>query len=161
MDFVIANQQDIAEAAKIVPLTDEQAARLKEVHDGLRSANERLSREEYEGSDPRMRGLLDAYAAGFNEYLDAHPEARGLLERVEPWHTLALIRFKYYQNEFLGYAGLRNNWVPPMFARSAAAVAVDRIEWQCNTWGSGRGSGAPAHRRARPARFCRSLGFGP
>jgi acyl-homoserine lactone acylase PvdQ len=59
----------------------------------------RLSREEYERSDPRMRGLLDAYAAGFNSYLDAHPDARGLLERVEP-HTLALIA-RYHQLEFL------------------------------------------------------------
>ncbi|HET6639579.1 MAG TPA: penicillin acylase family protein [Gemmatimonadota bacterium] len=65
----------------------------------------RLSREEYERSDTRMRALLDAYAAGFNAYLDAHPESRGLLERVEPWHTLALIRFKYHQLEFLAYAG--------------------------------------------------------
>ena len=29
MDFVVANQQDIAEAAKIVPLTDEQAGKAK------------------------------------------------------------------------------------------------------------------------------------
>ena len=29
MDFIIANQETIAEAAKIVPLTDEQAAEAK------------------------------------------------------------------------------------------------------------------------------------
>ena len=29
MDFVVANQQDIAEAAKIVPLTSEQATKAK------------------------------------------------------------------------------------------------------------------------------------
>jgi len=67
----------------------------------------RLSQEEYAASTPRMKALLDAYAAGFNAYLDAHPDERGLLERVEPWHTLALIRFKYHQLEFLGYGGFR------------------------------------------------------
>ena len=71
----------------------------------------RLSREEYERSDPRMKALLDAYAAGFNAYLDAHSNARGLLERVEPWHTLELIRFKYHQLEFLAYAGFEEEYL--------------------------------------------------
>ena len=76
----------------------------------------RLSREEYERSDPRMRAQLDAYAAGFNAYLDAHPDARGLLERVEPWHTLALIRFKYHQLEFLGYGGFEEEYLERLLA---------------------------------------------
>lgn len=68
----------------------------------------RLSIEEYEGAPEEMRALCDAYAAGFNLWLERHPGAeRRLLERVEPWHTLALIRFKYHHNEFIGYAGLR------------------------------------------------------
>ena len=89
----------------------------------------RLSREEYERSEPRMKALLDAYAEGFNAYLEAHPDARGLLERVEPWHTLELIRFKYHQLEFLAYAGfeeehlerlLRDGW--PAGGEAGAAV---------------------------------------
>jgi acyl-homoserine lactone acylase PvdQ len=84
-------------------LSDDYIARALEIP--------RLSREEYEGSDSRMRGLLVAYAAGFNAYLDAHPEARGLLARVEPWHTLALIRFKYHQLEFLAYAGFEQEYL--------------------------------------------------
>jgi acyl-homoserine lactone acylase PvdQ len=88
-------------------LSDDYIARALEIP--------RLSREEYERSDARMRGLLDAYAAGFNEYLDAHPEARGLLERVEPWHTLALIRFKYHQLEFLGYGGFEEEHLERLF----------------------------------------------
>ena len=71
----------------------------------------RLSQEEYHRSTPRMQALLDAYAAGFNAFLDANPAARGLLARVEPWHTLALIRFKYHQLEFLGYAGFEEEYV--------------------------------------------------
>jgi penicillin amidase len=68
----------------------------------------RRSIEEYEHAPARLRRLYDAYAAGFNHFLETHPEVeRRVLERVEPWHTLALIRFKYHHNEYLGYAGLR------------------------------------------------------
>src|SRR5688500_8726269 len=84
-------------------LADDYIARVLEIP--------RLSREEYERSDPRMRALLDAYADGFNAYLDAHPDARELLEHVEPWHTLALIRFKYHQLEFLAYAGFEEEYL--------------------------------------------------
>ena len=96
----------------------------------------RLSREEYERSDPRMRALLDAYAAGFNAYLASRPDARGLLERVEPWHTLALIRFKYHQLEFLAYADfeqehlerlLRDGW-PGGGDGSAAVTPASNTE---------------------------------
>jgi acyl-homoserine-lactone acylase len=67
----------------------------------------RLAREEYERASPRMRSLYDAYAAGLNLYLAKHPEARPrLLTHMEPWYPLALLRFKYYQGEFVGYAGL-------------------------------------------------------
>jgi acyl-homoserine-lactone acylase len=87
-----------------------------------------LSINEYRSATPRMRTLLDAYAAGMNRWLSQRPRSQiRVLERIEPWYPLALIRFKYYQNEFLGYAGLRNNWVPPMVARSAAAVAGPAI----------------------------------
>ncbi|HUF89627.1 MAG TPA: penicillin acylase family protein, partial [Gemmatimonadota bacterium] len=84
-------------------LSDDYLARALEIP--------RLSREEYERSTPRMRALLDAYAAGFNAYLAAHPEERNFLDRVEPWHTLALIRFKYHQLEFLAYGGFRGEHV--------------------------------------------------
>lgn len=83
-----------------------------------------LSIAEYESASPRMRALLDAFATGMNRWLGARPrnELR-VLRRIEPWYPLALIRFKYYQNEFLGYAGLRSEWIAPMIARSAAVVA--------------------------------------
>ena len=83
-----------------------------------------LSIAEYEAASPRMRALLDAFATGMNRWLSARPAAElRVLRRIEPWYPLALIRFKYYQNEFLGYAGLRNDWITPMLERSAAAVA--------------------------------------
>ena len=40
----------------------------------------------------------------FSKYaLDGHPEiATPPFDRVEPWFTLALIRFKYHHNEYIG-----------------------------------------------------------
>ncbi len=61
----------------------------------------RLAREEYSRLDPEMRALCDAFAAGFNFYLSRHPEVRPrLLTQIEPWYTLAFIRYNYYQNGF-------------------------------------------------------------
>jgi len=68
---------------------------------------EELSRREYDGSDPALRELLRAFAAGLNFYLENHPEVRPrLLSRFEPWYPLALIRFLYYERGFLYDAGL-------------------------------------------------------
>ena len=70
-----------------------------------------LSIQEYKQASPRIRGLLDAYAAGLNAWLAAQPATRKrVLHSIEPWYPLALIRYKYYQNEYLGYAGLRSGW---------------------------------------------------
>lgn len=81
----------------------------------------RRSIEEYQRAPARVRALYDAYAAGFNHFLDTHPDAeRRLLDRVEPWHTLALIRFKYHHNEYLAYAGLRRQ-------ASQRALERDRV----------------------------------
>jgi acyl-homoserine-lactone acylase len=66
--------------------------------------------EEFRRTTPRIRQLLEAHAAGMNGWLEAHPDSTRTLQRVEPWHPLALIRFKYYQNEFLGYAELEQEW---------------------------------------------------
>src|SRR5256712_1040836 len=61
----------------------------------------RLAREEYSRLDPKMRTLCDAFAAGFNYYLAKHPESPPrLLTRIEPWYTLAFIRYNYFQNGF-------------------------------------------------------------
>jgi len=74
-----------------------------------------LSRAEYERASPRMRALLDGFAAGMNDWLAQRPlgsaaDRPQVLRRIEPWYPLALIRYKYYQNEFLGYAGLSGRW---------------------------------------------------
>jgi acyl-homoserine-lactone acylase len=68
----------------------------------------RLAREEYARLDKHMRSLCDAFAAGFNYYLARHPEVRPrLLTTIEPWYTLAFIRYNYYQNGFARDRNLR------------------------------------------------------
>jgi penicillin amidase len=68
----------------------------------------RLAREEYARLDPQMRSLCDAFATGFNYYLARHPEVRPrLLTKIEPWYTLAFIRYNYYQNGFAHDRSLR------------------------------------------------------
>ena len=104
---------------------------------GARSRSTERARE--------MRALYDAYAAGFNFYSGAHPDAeRRLLERVEPWHTLALIRFKYHHNEYIGYAGLRRAarsccWSSP----TTAAPASRRRDRTRSRWPDPTASGHP------------------
>ena len=68
----------------------------------------RLAREEYARLDRHMRSLCDAFAEGFNYYLERHPEVRPrLLTKIEPWYTLAFIRYNYYQNGFARDRSLR------------------------------------------------------
>jgi len=68
----------------------------------------RLAREEYARLDKHMRSVCDAFAAGFNYYLARHPEVKPrLLTKIEPWYTLAFIRYNYFQN---GFARDRSLW---------------------------------------------------
>ncbi|MGH9969920.1 MAG: penicillin acylase family protein [Pyrinomonadaceae bacterium] len=68
----------------------------------------RLAQAEYARLDRQMRSMCDGFAAGFNYYLKTHPEVRPrLIARVEPWYTLAFIRYNYYQNGFARDRNLR------------------------------------------------------
>ncbi len=68
----------------------------------------KLAQEEYARLDKHMRMLCDAFAAGFNYYLARHPEVKPrLLTKIEPWYTLAFIRYNYYQNGFARDRSLR------------------------------------------------------
>ena len=61
----------------------------------------RLAQAEYRRLDAHTRSICDAFAAGVNYYLARHPEKRPrLLEKIEPWHPLAFIRYNYYRNGF-------------------------------------------------------------
>ena len=65
--------------------------------------NNELSKRDYENATPEVKALLDGYAEGINYYIEKHPNLeRRLLEHVEPWYSLALIRRWYYLGGFLG-----------------------------------------------------------
>lgn len=68
----------------------------------------RLARAEYVRLPARLRGLVDAFAAGLNYYLARHPGVRPRrLAHFEPWYPLAFIRYNYYQKGFFYSAGYR------------------------------------------------------
>lgn len=68
----------------------------------------RLAREEYARATPPMRGIYDAYAAGLNYYVERNPGQRPrLIERFEPWHTIAMLRARYWLAEFIWDTGLQ------------------------------------------------------
>lgn len=62
----------------------------------------RLAQAEYSRLDAHTRSICDAFAAGLNYYLKHHPEIKPrLLDKFEPWHPLAFIRYNYYRNGFV------------------------------------------------------------
>ncbi len=68
----------------------------------------RLAQAEYARLDKHTRSLCDAFAAGLNYYLARHTQVKPrLLTRIEPWYTLAFIRYNYYQNGFARDRSLR------------------------------------------------------
>jgi penicillin amidase len=101
----------------------------------------RLAREEYARLDKHMRSLCDAFAAGFNYYLVRHPEVRlRLLVRVEPWYTLAFIRYNYFQNGFARDRSFRGT------SLQTAAVDADlKPHTGSNGWVIGPSRSASGH----------------
>ena len=101
----------------------------------------RLAREEYARLDRQLRSLCDAYAAGFNHYLARHPEVRPrLLTKIEPWYTLAFIRYNYYQNGFAHDRSLRR------IGLETASIDVDLTgHTGSNGWVVGPSKSASGH----------------
>ena len=101
----------------------------------------RLAREEYARLDARMRSLCDAFAAGFNYYLARHPEVRPrVLTRIEPWYTLAFIRYNYFQNGFARDPSLRR------LGLQTASLETDLKEHTgSNGWAIGPSKSASGH----------------
>ncbi len=65
--------------------------------------NNELSIRDYENASPAVKALLDGYAAGINYYIETHPDLEvRLLNHIEPWYSLALIRRWYHLGGFLG-----------------------------------------------------------
>lgn len=60
-----------------------------------------LSQEEYRRLSPQLRRICDAAAAGYNHFLQSHPEVEPrLIPRFEPWHILAFIRWMRFQSDY-------------------------------------------------------------
>jgi penicillin amidase len=65
--------------------------------------NNELSKRDYENATPDVKAVLDGYAAGINYYIETHANLNPkLLDHVEPWYSLALIRRWYHLGGFLG-----------------------------------------------------------
>src|SRR5687768_13320672 len=101
----------------------------------------RLAQQEYARLDKHMRSLCDAFAAGFNYYLALHPEVRArLLTKIEPWHTLAFIRYNYFQNGFARDRSLRR-----LGLQTAAIDADLKDHTGSNGWVIGPSKSATGH----------------
>jgi acyl-homoserine-lactone acylase len=60
-----------------------------------------LALAEYQRLPANLKELCDAYANGLNYFLATHSLVRPrLLRRIEPYYSLAFIRYNYYQNGF-------------------------------------------------------------
>jgi acyl-homoserine-lactone acylase len=101
----------------------------------------RLAREEYSRLDKHMRSLCDAFAAGFNYYLARNSDVRPrLLTKIEPWYTLAFIRYNYYQNGFARDRSLRR-----MGLQTAAIDSDLKEHTGSNGWVIGPSKSATGH----------------
>jgi len=111
--FAYARAEDHFE--KIESRLIESIGRLAEVKGEAGRANdvrvkafevERLSKEEYQSLDPKVKKLCDAYAMGLNYFLENNPEVNPqLLTHFEPWYILA----EYKGSAFPGLAQVRLN----------------------------------------------------
>ncbi len=101
----------------------------------------RLARGEYHRLPVGMKAIVDGYTAGINYWLEKHPGSTARsLTRIEPWYTLAFIRYNYFQNGFLFSTGLRRD--------DLKLAAVDRgIEANTgsNGWVIGPSKSATGH----------------
>lgn len=115
--FAYARAEDHFE--KIESRLIESIGRLAEVQGEAGKANdvsvkafeiERLSKEEYQSLDPKVKKLCDAYALGLNYYLKNNPEIKPqLLTHFEPWYILA--EYKSATFPALGQVRLNDNMI--------------------------------------------------
>ena len=93
----------------------------------------RLSRAEWERTDPEIQQLCTAAVAGLNHFLATHPEVKPrLLTQFEPWNVMALARFSVYQLFVFGRAGLSAEEMKAGLARpveAAQAAALRDLPW--------------------------------
>ncbi len=90
----------------------------------------RLADEEYKGATKAMRAIYDAYSEGINHFLRTHTKIKPvLLNRIQPWHTIALLKYKYYVLEYIWNAGISKN----NFRVSTAEPLIEKKQGS-NAW---------------------------
>lgn len=92
----------------------------------------RRAQDEYNAAPPYMRAMYDAYAAGLNWYIETHPaKTSQLVTRFEPWHTLAMLRARYWLAEFVWDTGLQRRELRIGDVKFATVgPAAGRLAWQ-------------------------------
>lgn len=70
----------------------------------------KIAKDEFAHASGSMKKIYTAYADGLNFYLYKHPQRKtALLNKIEPWYCIALLRYKYYIGEFIENIGLSSN----------------------------------------------------
>lgn len=93
-----------------------------------------LAKAEYNGASAGMKAIYDSYAAGVNYYLYKNPSyKKTLLQKIEPWYPLAMIRFFYYANDILPMIGVSNKDLQEQFK-----INPDENSTGSNAWAIGR-----------------------
>jgi penicillin amidase len=89
----------------------------------------KLAQAEYARATPQMRAIYDAYAAGLNYYVATRrPENLRAIPKFEPWHTLAMLRARYWLAEFIWDTGLNRQELVIGEHKFAATQATPREE---------------------------------
>ncbi len=95
------------------------------------------ARDGYENLSPKLRRIVDAYAAGLNFYLEKHPEQPvRLLNRFEPWWVVAVEDFSE------SYRGRAQSGLSASNAREIAGAGRNAPDRGSNTWAIGPGKTA-------------------
>jgi penicillin amidase len=75
----------------------------------------RLARAEYDRATPKRKGMLEAFAAGLNFFLERNPRVKPrLLTRFEPWYLYAFSRYAIYHLFLYGQTGLSSSEIPKL-----------------------------------------------
>ncbi len=83
---------------------------------------ERMAKETYAIADPQRKMVCDAYAAGYNYYLETHPEVSPrIIDHFEPHYLIQYERFMILQR-MLGRAHAPKGGLEPMLEEMAAAT---------------------------------------
>ena len=84
------------------------------------------SRRDFPMLPKHIRRISEAFAAGYNDYLEKHPEEKPrLLKRMEPFHVLAFERYMIL-GRLLGAAHAPRGWLAPLAAELTASLGSNQ-----------------------------------